>query len=402
MPDNYLDILIRFGLDKSKAQEAAAELKKLGEETAKTGAAGVKANEEVAQATEKAFTKKKELKDMLKQLGHEFPLLSQIGRLALNPIALASAAIVASVQLWNTKLKELTRSLGGIEMPDVSEDAISRTNRLAAAWGEMATKMAEAANQSKGIKTSLDDVKATIDANAELFKALGIDTRTGAAEAKAGETLSAANALDASGRARIARAGKVGSAASEDSAQKAMSAAVEKAILEKAETEKRIGWLNDLSQSGWLGRMIASPKFVTRYGYPNGFSNLNSSADIASALDMERGNLAGQQAIIDRGAQFSAARASRAVRRNEIAGGQADIDAAAGMRGDAMGLFRQAAIGSAAAGRAGAGNLNLSGNLMSIAGELPQLLEAIIALSNVAPMVKRANEIAQDAKRRTQ
>ena len=50
----------------------------------KTGEEGKKQEKEVEQATRKTFASKKDLRSILKQLGQEFPILGQIGRLAIN------------------------------------------------------------------------------------------------------------------------------------------------------------------------------------------------------------------------------------------------------------------------------------------------------------------------------
>lgn len=99
MADNLVEILIKFGLDKSKATEAAAQIKDIQTASTEAGNAGVKAEAEVTEATKKTFASKKSLKDMVKELGREFPILGQLGRLALNPIAAATTAAIQGTNL---------------------------------------------------------------------------------------------------------------------------------------------------------------------------------------------------------------------------------------------------------------------------------------------------------------
>lgn len=100
------------------------------------GKAGKKANEEVAEKTGLLATKKKELKDVVKGLSAEFPELARVGRLALNPISFAVAGITGAFALWRYKVNELTRALGGVELPDIASH-ITSVNTLREAYGKL-------------------------------------------------------------------------------------------------------------------------------------------------------------------------------------------------------------------------------------------------------------------------
>jgi hypothetical protein len=146
MADNQFDILIRFGLSKEKATEAIGELKKIEAQTKITGTEGVKQEAAVTEATKKTFTSKKELKDMVKQLGHEFPILGQIGRLAMNPIVAATTAVTASLVIMKGKFDEAVKAGGGFQQVDVSEDVVSRFERISTASQNISTNLSSISN----------------------------------------------------------------------------------------------------------------------------------------------------------------------------------------------------------------------------------------------------------------
>lgn len=342
MADNNFDILIRILTQQVGSEKATDILKKVREETTATGKEAVKQEEAVEAATKKTFASKHQLKDMVKQLGHEFPILGQVGRLALNPIAFTTAAITGAFVIWNKRVQDLSVSLGGIAMPDFTTSDADRIKNHAAAWGELAQKMADAASASNQIKTGLDDALGTIKANEELFRAMGIDTGTQGDQSRAAVKSAAAAALAASGRARIARAGTPGSTVKEEALGAQYSAAVAEAAKAKAEAQTRLMSLSEVGSGSILNpmRQVRNAQFLARYG--------NMSVEDAKAL--ERGNIDSQSGIISRAGAFADSRASRATRRSEIAGGRADIAAAQGMEGEVVQLLRQIAAG--VAGRA--------------------------------------------------
>lgn len=126
---------------KAKAAERAAqqatEEKNYASQAAKEAASSATTytNAMVEQITtdEKAFTSKKQLKDMFKQLGHEIPLLGQLGHLALNPIALAVAGITAAFAIFRLRVNEAAHAMARMELPDLSELDPVRIDAAAAA-----------------------------------------------------------------------------------------------------------------------------------------------------------------------------------------------------------------------------------------------------------------------------
>lgn len=377
MADNTFDILIRFGLSKEKAEQARAELGKLKEQTTATGQEGVKQEAAVEEATKKTFTSKSQLKAMVKGLTYEFPLLGRAAHLALNPLAFTTAAIAGAFVIWNRRVNELTKSLGGIAMPDVSTTATERINIHAAAWGLLAQKMADAANASIGIKTGLDQALATIKANEDLFKAMGIDTATKGDEARAAAIQQAADDLRASGRARIARAGTPGSTVAEGITGGKFSQAVTAAMSDKSAAQARLNQLLEMGEKSIFNPMrhVENFRFLDRYG----------GMSVDQAMGEERANIRSQDNIIKAGDRFALSSESRAVRRGERAGGEADIAAADKMAGvEVVQLLRQIANG--VAGRAplptnAPGNLeeaaSFAAAMARFANNLPELMAAI-------------------------
>lgn len=392
--DNNLDITVRV-LTQQLGEKAPEVIKKIREETTKAAAAGVKAETEIAAATDKTFTSKKQLKDMVKQLKLDFPLLGQIGRLALNPIFLATTAVTAGFQIWNKRVAELTRSLGGIEMPDVSESAIDRVNKMASAWGDMAAKMAAAKNASGDIKRNLDDLVKTIDANAELLRAMGVDVGGQPAADKAAATMSGAAALEASGRARIARARTPGSKSSEAAELERMEATAVSAQKEMTDAgSRRDVLLKGKSLGPYDPRRLYYDNLLRiRYGYGTSYDE---------AIEMERGNIASSQGVVDSFGRAKAVAASREVRRSEIKAGEADITAAGGLRSQGMDLYRTAANTDMASGFKKLGGVNMGqGDILALVAETAKLAEALSLIASATGNIRRANQAAE-AIRRTQ
>jgi hypothetical protein len=198
--------------------------------------------------------------------------------------------------------------------------------------------MADAANASGAVKSNLNQALATIKSNEELFKALGISTGTTGDEARVAATQDVAAGLRASGRARIARAGTPGSKEAEDLLAGKLSAAAAAAEIAKTGAQGRLDAILGLGDLSGPSRALANAKFLGRYGY---------SMSPEQSADLERGNIASQQGIIDRFTRFGRSRADRAVRRSELAGGQKDLSDAAGMDNTVVELLRQIAAGIA-------------------------------------------------------
>jgi hypothetical protein len=433
--DNIVEILLKFGLERSKADEAAKVIENVRKEVNKAGSdveaynkrleqmaklqdANKKAGGDMAdtyadlrkkveeanfagqqedETVKKKFASYNDLKAGVKGAAAMFPGLAHAARIALNPITLSVAAIAGAFKLWETKKAQLTQSLGGIDMANVGESDLQRINRFKDAWEGVATAMAKAATQSATIRKDFDASMKIIEGNDRLAKAMGLDTGTSAAEEKRGLALSAADVMEASARGRLGRAGTPGSAVSEGNVQDAFDRAIEKAIADKTETQGRIDWLLEMKESGVLGQMMKSPQFVTRYGYPNGLFS-TPGADIESALEMERGNLASQQGIIDAGKRFGLNRVSRGVARGEISGANADLEAAAAMRGQAAGFQQDIAVGTGGEFK----TMTDSAALKMASGNIQSLIEGVLELAAATQKAAQARKQMDQATKELQ
>lgn len=298
-----------------------------------------KASESNTAATDAAFTSKKQLKDMLKQLQHEFPLLGSVGRLALNPIAFTAAAIVASFQLFKYRVDELTRSLGGIQMPDVSDDQIARIERAGAALATYAVHLKGIGDAERSVKTAFDAQLARIDTMLETAKRLNA-ARAEMTQAMGG-TPSATADQDAeriaedlrirtlqqeqvklrdAGKAKLAAAGTVTSVEDEiNNAAKYKQAAdeAEKAIKDAKDRKKEIDDAQNMGDLNPVG-FYARGKLLARYG----------DKSYAEMQDIESEVIRKQQETVGQYSSYQANAAEREARRKQ--------------REEAQGLFKQA------------------------------------------------------------
>lgn len=375
MADNIFEILIRYGLDKSKATEAASELKKLRDETTATGKEGVKQEQAVEEATKKTFTSKKQLKDMVKQLGNEFPILGQLGRLALNPIVLATAAVVGGFQLMKLRVDELTRSLGGIQMPDFKQDAVDRLDKYASRLGEIASA-------AESAKTKLSQLQQDIDDDAAFWKSLGIDVGTGPAQAKAAAAEAAAKSLYASGAAKQAAGFKPLSAEDE----KRMNEAAALAAKDISERQSRLG---DIDQVAGLG--AADPR---RIYYDNRFRLRYGNVSYDEARGIERSGISSSQGIIDFSANY----------KNRVAlgaAGSADIAEAGSIIGQNV-RTRNAIRNDAASAFSNAAGAIDPARINEMPGKMIEMFQAMMRLIDAMEASKREVEARQRVQNRQQ
>ena len=148
MPDNILDILIRFGLDKTKANEAAAELRKVGEEAKRT-------HSTTAAEAEKAEIKTKDLHKANKLLSHELGIIGHYLRYVFNPGILGAAALASTVGKVSDAffgfLKSLTESAANAVrgIGDIKQAMLELEIQQAKADVKFKESLAEFERQSK-------------------------------------------------------------------------------------------------------------------------------------------------------------------------------------------------------------------------------------------------------------
>jgi len=343
-------------------KEGTADLSKTLDSLKDNVKKSTEASEKDTEATDKSFASKKQLKDMLKQLGHEFPLLGSIGRLALNPIAFASAGIVAAFTIWKTRTDELTRSLGGVALPNIGKDHLDMLDEYAKRFGRIVDGVDKA-------KTKLKELQDQIDANAEFAKALGIDVGTGPAKEKADLASRLGSGLVASGQAKMRDGSPI--SAKELADLKTLASAAEE---DTASRQSRIEDIDQLrGMASWdPRRLFYDNRFRMRYGYGTSYDEAVGIEQSAIASNNNVKNYYG--AMTQRAALF-------AVGQSEVKEGQ-DI------------------LGNNVAARRSIGNQDAAafmkafeavdvGNLATVGPKITAMAQALIAM---VTSVEKANQ----------
>ena len=151
MADKSLDILIRILTQQVGAEKAQDIVKKVTEETQKS----TEATKKNTDAEGKSFTSKKQLKEAIKGLSMEFPILGRVAALALNPIAFAVAAGALAFTIWRRRAEGLIQSAGadmagaatiGMQLP-----AMSAANQQNSAVAAKVSQLEELAGLNKRI-----------------------------------------------------------------------------------------------------------------------------------------------------------------------------------------------------------------------------------------------------------
>lgn len=379
MADNNFDIFVRILTQQVGSEKAQDILKKVREESVKTGKEGVKQQEAVEKSTGKVSEAMKSLRQNISHVSRAFPTLGEFGRIALNPIAVAIFGIVGAVKLWIARTKELTESLGGVELPNVRQDDVTRIDALAKAYGHLAEK-------ALATKTSLDLVKTAIEGNAAFMKALGIDVGNQPERQKLSATQQEAARLATAGHAKLKEAG----AFNPDNNQ--LEELAKLATAAQAEKDKINARIADIQSNRELGRfdprrLYRDFQFRTRYGY-------GTSYDQAEGI--ERSGLASQQQIIDRYAYVSRNRAERGA---AFAAGNGDIAQAEELRRTVPGQLFGIAAGTAGAGAGGinnaAGKIS-SGDLTQLAGGVVELAQNFQLILQAIQELKKANAASRN------
>lgn len=238
-----------------------------------------KASNEGVAADRSRTMSMKTLKDAVKGLSYEFPLLASAVNLIKNPIVATIASIGAAFVVWKDRVDQLQRSMGGIEIPEVTELQIERIDRLA-------EKFAKLNDKTKSLVESLDEFKQRIDADASFWRAMGVDLGTGPEQAKADLTTGAAANLEKQGRANM----QAGLSISDDDLNKlAMLAAAGQKTLD--EQKQRMPFLQQFADPNAQRSGGDNFLFARRYGW---------NATYETALAMENATTASAQANVDR------------------------------------------------------------------------------------------------------
>ena len=186
MPDEILQYKLQTIFDGTGTTAAAEGLKNVGKEGQKA-VEGVKqesdALEDNAKKTEHLGMKKGELKKLVRELGHEFPIAGMAARAMLNPIVAAFSGAIAifgyakqKLEEWNKALDEAAeRNAGKDFLPGIEAKAksLNEAAGAAAAFEESLKAAFSAEDQfSTKIKLAIDKLHEFVAAQAEVDSAV--------------------------------------------------------------------------------------------------------------------------------------------------------------------------------------------------------------------------------------
>lgn len=254
MADSNFDILIRILAQQVGTEKAQDILKKVREETTLTGKEGVKQEEMVEAATKRTFASKKQLKDLLREVGREFPLLGRAGMLAINPIAFSAAALTGAFVIFKKNLEAIKQSFSGFDAGNITD--LGEVNKLAAAYEKLSQAVGGLGTNLDGLKKKLADNQELIATNAKFFRGLGLDVGTGPEELSQALTGDAALRLYQSGSAKVASGSNISPEALASLKEQADAAEKQMAI-----QKERRQWLSEF-KSGQRSQFA----FSWRYG----------------------------------------------------------------------------------------------------------------------------------------
>jgi len=351
-------------LDNRAKKQSGTESKELGGLYGKLTTQTEQATEAIVEQTKStgaAFTSKKQLKDMVRELGQEFPLLGMAGRMALNPIVAATAAVTASFVILKNKFDEAVKAGGGFETPDLSEEVVARYERLATAAEKIGTNLS-------GIGSVLDKFKSEQDVLDAMATGFGSDPNSTGARAQA--------AREAGDRATAEAArlrGIAGNIDPKNAAAGDMSAMLPSLQGHRTEMLDKLGLINSV-RDGTAG-MKGSARYLSLFG-------LSDPESMAAKYQTEISQTDAQIGGIMAGGK----------RRGERLGA---FEGAAAAESQAAGFYREAA-GLGATQASGAGKDLKSASDALARGDLTQMVNNIIRIAEAAT---RGKEITDQALR---
>lgn len=209
MADENFDILIRILAQQVGTEKAQDILKKVREESTLTGKEGVKQQEAVEVATKKNFASHKQLKDMMREVGREFPLLGRAGMLAINPIAFSAAALTSAFLIARKSIENIKQSFSGFDASGGKITDVDGVNDLATAYEKLSAAVGGLGTNLDGLKSRLADNQELLATNAKFFRGLGLDVGTGPEELSQALAGDAALRLYQSGSAKVAAGSRI-------------------------------------------------------------------------------------------------------------------------------------------------------------------------------------------------
>ncbi|MBE0541603.1 MAG: hypothetical protein IH623_09470 [Verrucomicrobia bacterium] len=319
--DKELKILLTILTKEVGPQKAAEVLKKVKEETKSaaketrdfgqaTANVAKKDVPELERATAKAGTATKDWRAATRGLALQFPFLGRVASAALNPITLAVTAAIGAFQIWKFRVDALTKALGGVEMPDVSQSDIERIELMAGAWGKYAASVASASGDTKKIREELTQALRAIKLIEDFRKAAGVADPKGAAAAESQALAQAENNLRLEARRIRERAGTPGSVEREQGLLADEKKLAEAAATQIAEQREILGLVAE-AEGGNIGAFL---KLQMKLG---GKPDMANSKWFESARATAQENIASHQGVLARYQDRLNAVGNRAAARSE-------------------------------------------------------------------------------------
>jgi hypothetical protein len=134
--------------------------------------AEAEAAKKTVEGDSEVFASKKQLKEAVKGLREEFPLLAHVAHLAMNPITFVVAGIGAAFAIWKARVDGLVQSLAGVQLPDLSEAQVERVHAMATAYSDFAEAMRKAVEAYESVDAAAARDDKRIDAEMERNKKL--------------------------------------------------------------------------------------------------------------------------------------------------------------------------------------------------------------------------------------
>lgn len=359
MADNIFEILIKYGLDSTKAKEAAKELDTLKAKTTDTGKEAVKQEELVKTATDKTVASKKQFRDAIKGLQVEFPIFGRLASFAINPIGAAVLVAASSFRILRDAIQQTQTNLAGFNLPDATESQVDRIDRYA-------TKLGRVKTQSENAKTALDDLRQEIQANAEFWTALGMDLGTGPKQEQAAAASDLAAAMLQSGRINQQAGMDISDT---ELAKLRTNAAAAEEFLKSGQANQQ-----------YLDDYRAGKKSAFGFGMKFGFG---TSVDEAQAAQ--------DQGVAQAGSAIGRYNAARIGRETYLLG-EGQVKDASAMSRDALGLRYDIRTESAGAAAAAGTNLGAA-SIASLPQDFMQFFNTMLALQ------KSIDEATKELKR---
>lgn len=338
MADFKIKIITDASNTVAGSKQAAAALNDVGKDAEAAGKV-------MQEADDKSFASKKQLKDAVKGLAAEFPVLAHYANLALNPITFVVSGVGGAFALWQAKVEGVTRALAGVEMPDINPKQIGLVTAAAEAYKSLAEAAEDAAKAYNSVDAASDRASKKIAAEIEQKKRLMVADKNlelayleadknelsvseyerrkrGIEDKYAGygvamtaqekqlaieEKADRAKKLRADAEAKATEAGKirVGTAVNEGNTEAELKKAYDKALASQAARRQRIMDMVPLrdKEGPWYQQAWQNMQMRWNYGL---------SSTPTSAIEMEQSGMAEDQNPIDRYRRFMQGKEGRA------------------------------------------------------------------------------------------